>query len=312
LTVLVLGESGVGKELVARGIHRHGRRANQPFVAVNCAAIPENLLESELFGHERGAFTGAMDRRIGRLEAAAGGTLFLDEIGDLPLPLQGKLLRVLQERTFERVGSNQAIPLQARIITATNRDLEGDVELGRFREDLFHRLNLATLRIPPLRKRREDIPLLARYFLSQANRELHKHLDDIEQAALDSLMGYDWPGNVRELEHLLKRSALVARGSILSVHDLTPPPASRKPGYTPDRSSETPSRTADLGATARRALQEALGPNAVENPPPDLFHRLVEQVERALIDEALRITGDNQVAASRLLGLHRTTLRKKR
>ncbi|WP_058556859.1 sigma-54 dependent transcriptional regulator [Thiohalocapsa sp. ML1] len=306
LAVLVTGESGVGKELVARDIHRYSGRRKARFLAVNCAAIPEPLIESELFGHERGAFTGAAERRVGRFEAVAGGTLFLDEIGELPLTLQGKLLRVLQERQFERVGSHQPLELNARVIAATNRDLGTEVEQGRFREDLFHRLNLVTLRIPPLRKRVDDIGLLSSHFLQQAAAELGKRFIGIEPAALDHLKSYAWPGNVRELEHLIKRSVLGARGPVLSVHDVELPTA---PGSEIADGHRLLER---LGQAARAALRQATQGGAIDaadgNGP---FHRLVTFVEQELITEALHLTGGNQVSASRLLALHRTTLRKK-
>jgi DNA-binding NtrC family response regulator len=303
LGVLILGESGVGKELVAQDIHRCGRRCDQPFVAVNCAAIPENLLESELFGHERGAFTGAAERRIGRCEAAGAGTLFLDEVGELPPLLQAKLLRVIQERRFERVGGGQSISLAARLIAATNRDLAAAVAAGRFREDLFHRLDLVTLRIPPLRCRREDIPALAQVFLARAASRLGKSLSGFEPAALAALSAYSWPGNVRELENLISRSVLTAPGGLLSVHDLAFAP-------TPDLKVHAPDPLTALGQAARRALAGLIEAPEAELPP-GLFHRLVTQVETELIEEALARSDGNQVAASRLLGLHRTTLRKK-
>jgi nitrogen regulation protein NR(I) len=305
LTVLLTGESGVGKELVARGIHSRSPRRQQPFVAVNCAAIPESLAESELFGHERGAFTGAEGRRVGRFEAAGAGTLFLDEVTEMPLLLQGKLLRVLQERSFERVGSVAPVALGARVIAASNRDLEREVADGRFREDLYHRLKLVTLYIPPLRERRDDIALLAQHFLAQANAELGRRVAGIEPAALERLRAHRWPGNVRELEHAIKRAVLLARGETLSLHDLEPGLPAAQPAAGPPSAELEPLRVA-----ARAALREAAA-----GPPPagesGLFHRLVASVERALIDEALRLSGGSQVAAARLLGLHRTTLRNK-
>lgn len=307
LTVLVSGESGTGKELVARGLHDYGPHREQAFIAVNCAAIPEQLLESELFGHERGAFTGATARRIGRIEAAANGTLFLDEIGELPPTLQGKLLRVLQERSFERVGSQRGIPLTARVIAATNRSLEQEMAAGRFREDLFHRLNLVNLQVPPLRKRREDIPLLARHFLRLSSRELGKDFRDIEAAALQRLQAYQWPGNVRELEHSIKRSVLLARGPALSVHDLRLASGAAAPD--PPDPPETLGRNtpAALGALVRELLSKGVDREG-EN---GLFHSIIGLVERELIAEALSRSGNNQVAAARLLGINRTTLRNK-
>lgn len=303
LTVLVMGESGVGKELVARGIHLYSWRKDQPFVGVNCAAIPENLLESELFGHDKGAFTGADSRRIGRFEAAGRGTLFLDEISELPYHLQSKLLRALQERTFERLGSVNPLPLQARIIAATNGDLAEAVEQGGFRDDLYHRLKLVTLHIPPLRKRKEDIPALAYHFLRRANQELSKGVQDFEAGVLERLHQHDWPGNVRELENAIKRAVLMARGSLLTVHDLelesnpTTKPVSDAPGE-------------QLRAAVRTALRQLLDKPQQESAE-SVFYALVDLTERELIAEALRLTQGNQVAASRLLGLHRTTMRKK-
>ena len=303
MTVLVTGETGVGKELVARAIHSHGNRRNEPFVAVNCAAIPENLIESELFGHEKGAFTGATGRRTGRFETAGSGTLFLDEVSELPLHLQSKLLRVLQERCFEPVGGVNSLAVECRIIAASNEDLKELVEQDRFREDLYHRLNLVTLRIPPLRKRPSDIPLLATHFLRRCRAELKKPLQSIEPAAMSLLQGHSWPGNVRELEHCIKRAALLAHGPILTTHDL-------ELGGNESASDATDrGYLEDLAEATRRAfhgrLQEPAGPG------PELFHSLVGLVEKALVEEALARNANNQVSAARVLGLHRTTLRKK-
>jgi DNA-binding NtrC family response regulator len=300
---LVTGESGVGKEVLADVIHAWSKRAEGPLVKVNCAAIPEHLLESELFGHEKGAFTGAEGRRIGRCEAAAEGTLFLDEIGDLPYHLQSKLLRVLQERTFERVGSVQPLPLQARVIAATNRDLDALCRRGEFREDLYYRLKLVNLHIPPLRNRGEDIETLAAHLLEQANRELGKRIDGIEAEALARLRRHPWPGNVRELEHALKRAALLARGSLLSIHDLDLELPAGPAATEPDDG------LGQLQQAARRALHRALEQDA--GAEDSLFHLLVTLTEQAIIDEALKLSNGNQVAASELLNLHRTTLRNK-
>jgi DNA-binding NtrC family response regulator len=303
LTVLITGESGVGKELAARSIHRHSARSAGPFIAVNCAAIPEALMESELFGHEKGAFTGADSRRMGRCEAAIDGTLFLDEIGELPYHLQSKLLRVLQERTFERVGSVQPIPLKARIIAATNRDLEELCRQGRFREDLYYRLKLVNLHIPPLRKRTEDIAALVAHLLTQINHELGRHISGVEPSAMAKLQRHPWPGNVRELEHTLKRAALMARGTMLTVHDLSLEPA---PAAAADNMEDI---TQALQQAARTALHRLL--DTPRRDDDGIFHRLVAVTEQALIDEALKISSGNQVAASELLNLHRTTLRNK-
>jgi len=213
VTVLVRGESGTGKELVARAIYQHSQRAQQPFIAVNCAAIPETLLESELFGHEKGAFTGALTKKIGRFEVANGGTIFLDEIGDLPLDLQAKLLRVLQEGEFERVGSSETIKVDVRIIAATNRDLELAIKQGKFREDLFYRLNVFPIQLPPLRERKEDIALLVRYFVRKHGAKLGKKLESITENTMQALSSYSWPGNIRELENVIERSVITSQGS---------------------------------------------------------------------------------------------------
>src|SRR5262249_5985806 len=210
-TILVSGESGTGKELVANAIHQFGRRQQGPLIKVNCAAIPDNLLEAELFGHERGAFTNAISKRIGRFEQANGGTLFLDEIAELPLPLQAKLLRAIQEKTIERLGSNQPIPVDFRLISATAQDLGGLAAAGRFREDLYYRLNVVSIGLPPLRERREDIPLLVQRFLSRSER-----LVTIRQDTLDRILSYDWPGNVRELENVITRAIVLAPGGVIT------------------------------------------------------------------------------------------------
>lgn len=304
MTVLVTGETGVGKELVARAIHTHGFRGKSPFVAVNCAAIPEDLIESELFGHEKGAFTGAQSRRIGRFEAAENGTLFLDEISELPLHLQSKLLRVLQERSYEPVGSVSAQRVEARLIVASNSDLEELVEREEFREDLYHRLNLVTLCIPPLRKRPTDIPLLAEHFLRQSQAELNKRVESIEPPVMRQLQAHVWPGNVRELEHTIKRAVLLARGPTLSTHDVELPSINDRQKNSPEGKS-----VEDLETAVRRAFHESVE-GRVE-PVPDLFHSLINIVEQALVQEALAYNSHNQVATARILGLHRTTLRKK-
>jgi DNA-binding NtrC family response regulator len=299
LTVLITGESGVGKELAARGLHANSERAALPFVAVNCAAIPATLIESEFFGHERGAFTDAREQRAGRFEAAGRGTLFLDEISELPYTLQGKLLRVLQERTFERVGSATPIAFRARLIAATNRVLEEEVKAGRFREDLYHRLDLVTLEIPPLRARKEDIEALAHKFLERANAEIGKNVQGIEPAALERLLTHEWPGNVRELEHAIKRAVLMARRSWLAAHDLelnvpAPPPDA-------DRLFGTAARTALKARLAARAGAQT----------ESVYQALIGFAEEELVAEALEITAGNQVAAAKLLGINRTTLRNK-
>lgn len=305
LTVLVQGESGVGKELVARAIHVSGARAQEPFVALNCAAIPEHLIESELFGHERGAFTDAKAPRTGRFEAAGRGTLLLDEISELPLHLQSKLLRVLQERSFERVGSLSPIPFQARLVCASNRNLASAVAAGAFREDLYHRVNIVTLQVPPLRERRDDIPELVQALIQRANREVGKAITSVEQPVLDHLKSCDWPGNVRELEHVIKRSVLTARGPVLTIHDLSF-----------DRKTETSiddgpplleSVLAGLDAQGALLL-EAAG----RGDPAVAVHSLaIHRLDQALVRAALAATAGNQVAAARVLGISRSTLRSK-
>jgi len=221
-SVLILGETGTGKELVARAIHEVSPRKDKALVTVNCAALPSGLIESELFGHERGAFTGALSRRIGRFELANGGTIFLDEIGDLPLELQGKLLRVLQDGQFERVGGSGTIKVNVRVIAATNRDLERSVQGDRFRQDLFYRLNVFPIRIPSLRERREDIPLLVRYFAMKHGKKMGRGIETIPQRAMESLVAYPWPGNVRELENVIERSVILSSGSQLELGDWLP------------------------------------------------------------------------------------------
>jgi DNA-binding NtrC family response regulator len=303
MSVLVQGESGTGKELVARAIHSSGTRAREPFVAINCAAIPETLIESELFGHERGAFTDARQTRSGRFELAGQGTLFLDEISELPLGMQSKLLRVLQERTFERVGGDTPIGFRGRLVCATNRDLAGEVAAGRFREDLFHRINLVTITVPPLRERRDDIPELVRSLLSDASREAGKGIKAVERAVLDELKTRDWPGNVRELEHVIKRAVLTAKGPTLTVHDLE---------LTTDEARVERSSSLERLAAPLEAVAAALVAKGAAEAEPSSIHELaMSRLERALIDEALKATGGNQVAAARLLGISRSTLRSK-
>ncbi|HQR12106.1 MAG TPA: sigma-54 dependent transcriptional regulator [Casimicrobiaceae bacterium] len=305
LTALVQGESGVGKELVARAIHESGSRAAEPFVAINCAAIPEQLIESELFGHERGAFTDAKSVRTGRFEAAGQGTLFLDEISELPLHLQSKLLRVLQERSFERVGGLAPVPFRARLVCASNRDLASAVAAGTFREDLYHRVNIVTLHVPPLRERREDIPELVQALVQRANREVGKAITSVEQAVLESLKTRDWRGNVRELEHVIKRSLLVAHGPVLTVHDLDFDPENSAP--TVDGGSGLDGLLGAIEANAARLVDAAVR-GGIDLPVHDLA---VGRLEDALIRNALKLTAGNQVAAARLLGISRSTLRSK-
>jgi len=249
-TVLICGETGTGKELIARAVHELSPRAPKAFVKLNCAAIPTGLLESELFGHERGAFTGAVAQRIGRFEIANGGTIFLDEVGEIPLELQTKLLRVLQEREFERLGSSRTLRTDARLIAATNRDLEVMMNEQKFRPDLFFRLNVFPIRVVPLRERQEDIPELVRHFARQFSRRLNKAIDTVPSAIMDALCHYHWPGNIRELQNVIERAVILSKGTALRVDvaDLKPP-ATRYSGRPPSSSSS-------LGGTIRSVLQE--------------------------------------------------------
>ena len=299
-TVLVQGETGTGKELVAKTLHYHSAR-NGPFVALNCSAIPNELLESELFGYERGAFTGALERRIGKFEAAAGGTLFLDEIADMPLALQAKLLRVLQEREFTRVGGREAIRADVRIIAASNQDLEGAVRSGRFREDLFFRLNVVRIRVPPLRDRRGDIPELIEFFIDKVNRELGTALVGVSDDARELLVRHSWPGNVRELENAILRAAVLARGGRMLVRDDFDLAGQPQQG---------PSDILPLEEAVRRRLAELLAADAGALPG-DLHALLLAAVERPLIEVVLERAGGNQVKAADMLGINRNTLRKK-
>jgi nitrogen regulation protein NR(I) len=298
-TVLVTGESGTGKELVARAIYHHSRRADKPFMAINCAAIPENLLESELFGHEKGAFTGAGERRIGKFEQCDGGTIFLDEIGDMPLATQTKILRVLQSGEFQRVGGNQTLHADVRLIAATNKDPEQLVAAKKFREDLYYRLNVVRIHLPPLRERREDIPLLVDYFLQKLARSgtVSSRSIKISTEVLKALEKSTWPGNVRELENAIERAAVVARGDSILPRDL--PTEVREP-----RSVGVPPED------VHGAIDAVVRPlYAMAKKDPKL--KIMAAVERELIARALVETHGNQVQAAKLLGITRATLRKR-
>ncbi|MFB6358740.1 MAG: nitrogen regulation protein NR(I) [Thiohalorhabdaceae bacterium] len=295
--VLITGESGTGKELVARALHRHSPRADGPFVALNTAAVPGELLESELFGHEKGAFTGAVERRIGRFEEAEGGTLFLDEIGDMPADLQTRLLRVLAEGEIQRVGGRQLIRTDVRIIAATHQDLPRLIAEGRFREDLYHRLNVVPIHLPALRERREDIPQLARHFLRDVAEELGLQPKQLAPETLELLQATDWPGNVRELENLCRRLTLMAPGTTVYPEDLPAP--YREAGTAPPTGDDWHQA---LAAWARRALQ------AGETGVGD---RAQAELERILIREALAHTGGHRQRAAALLGWGRNTLTRK-
>ncbi len=300
-TVLIRGESGTGKELVARAVYQHSLRSESPLMVVNCAAIPETLLESELFGYEAGAFTGATTRRIGKFQQADGATIFLDEIGDIPLLVQAKILRLLQEQTFERLGSNETIQVSVRVLCATNRNLEEAIAQRAFREDLYHRLNVVTLQLPPLRDRREDIPALVDYFLNRFARGLSLEKPPLSQEALDALVNYSWPGNVRELEHVVQRLMIFTGGYTIQAADL--PPAITAGLPVPMASKTGPWTDEEFLAFARTYLDSHGGERALE--------ALMEKMERSLILEALRRCDGNQTRAARLLGLPRPTLHLK-
>ncbi len=304
LTVMILGESGTGKELVARAIHDMGPRSARPFIALNMAAIPRELIESELFGHERGAFTGAAARNPGKFEQAQGGTLFLDEIGDMPLEAQTRLLRVLQSGEFTTVGGTRTQRADVRIVSATNQDLRALTQSGRFREDLFYRLNVVPVALPSLRSRVEDIPALTRHFLDVAAADglPRKSIDD---GAIDALKAHTWPGNVRELENLLRRLAALERGDLITAAAVT---ASLGQGLAIAAQPAGDTNFTDAAAAHIARYFSAAG-NAL--PPDGLYDRVLAEVERPLIEACLAATGGNQLRAAKLLGINRNTLRKK-
>jgi len=292
VTVSIRGESGTGKELLARAIHLNGPRRNKPFVAVNCAAIPETLLESELFGHEKGSFTGAVARRAGKFEQANGGTLFLDEIGEMSASTQVKILRVLQEQRFERVGGNESTEVDVRIISATNKNLEEEMQRGRFREDLYYRISVYPIFLPPLRERRTDIPLLVEFFIEKFNKRTKRKIKGISSRAMDYLINYHWPGNVRELENVLERSMLNATGSVLLPEHLPITVVSyQEDGYHDD----SPAAGMDLKKAV--ALSKRIIP--------------LKEVEKEILKQALKITDYNLSHAALQLGIGRTTLYRK-
>jgi two-component system nitrogen regulation response regulator GlnG len=304
-TALITGESGTGKELVARAIYHHSNRSQQPFLAVNCAAIPEQLLESELFGHERGAFTGATMQRIGKFEQCNRGTLFLDEIGDMTPATQTKILRVLQSGTFERVGGNQPIKVDVRIIAATNKPLEQAVAARQFREDLFYRLNVVRIHIPPLRERREDIRLLVNYFLSKFAKDQTVAPRSIAPGVLKALEKYHWPGNVRELENVVRRALVMAKGEAILLTDLTAEISGQTQGGIGGMPMSVPvgdALTGDITNLARQLFQWA-------RREPKM--KIIPTIERELVIQALKETEGNQVHAAKLLGITRATLRKR-
>jgi two-component system nitrogen regulation response regulator GlnG len=297
--VLITGESGTGKELVALAIYQHGPRAEAPFLALNCAALPETLLESELFGHEKGAFTGAERRRIGKFEQVSGGTLFLDEIGDMPLAAQAKLLRVLQEQTFERLGGNETIRTDVRLIAATHRDLKQWSDEGKFRPDLYYRLGVFTIPLPPLRERGEDLALLGQFYLRQISRELGREVREVAPETLERLRSYSWPGNVRELQSVLKQAILRAHGPVLLpdfLPQLLEAPGEPAPPISPSGGSLDP----------EAFIRQRLGPDS-----RDLYREIHRELDRLVLARVLEYTSGNQQRAALLLGITRRTLRAK-
>ena len=300
VTVLVTGESGTGKELIARAIHINSQRLGKPFIAINCAAIPHELLESELFGHERGSFTGATERKAGKFEQADGGTLFLDEIGDMPLELQAKLLRVLQEKEITRTGGSQTLRIDVRIVAATNQNIDTLVKDKLFREDLFYRLNVVPINLPALRDRQADIPMLVDFFLQRAKQDLGIQQMECTDEALKLLKAHDWPGNVRELENVIKRAALLCPNHILTPADF--------PGLGDGR--KVRSQDESLEALVSRKLENALAQMNLQEMN-NLYEMVLHQVERPLINIVLNKTRGNQVRTAEILGINRNTLRKK-
>jgi two-component system nitrogen regulation response regulator GlnG len=306
LTVMITGESGTGKELVARALHDYGKRRYGGFVAINMAAIPRELIESELFGHEKGAFTGATNRYAGRFEQAEGGTLFLDEIGDMPIEAQTRLLRVLQEGEYTTVGGRMPIKANVRIVAATHRDLRTAVRQGLFREDLYYRLNVVPIRIPPLRERSEDIPELVRHFLSLAQQE-GLPAKSVTPAAMERLRQHRWPGNVRELENLIRRLAALYSQEVIDITVIEAELADLAPGTPPPEVDESES----LGDAVERHLKAYFTAHRDGLPSAGLYNRVLREIEKPLINLSLSVTRGNQIKAAAMLGLNRNTLRKK-
>jgi DNA-binding NtrC family response regulator len=292
--VLITGESGTGKELVALAVYQHGPRAKAPFLALNCAAIPENLLESELFGHEKGAFTGADRRRIGKFEQCHGGTIFLDEVGDMPPALQAKMLRVLQEQAFERVGGNETIRTDVRLIAATHRDLKAWSAEGKFRPDLYYRLGVFTIHLPPLRERGDDLPMLVHHYVRRSNRELGREVREVTAEAMERLCGYPWPGNVRELQSVLKQAILRSTGPVLV------------PEFLPELGPRKIARAVEAEPRIEAWIEQRL-----EAGGGDLYQEVHQHVDRLLLARVLRLTEGNQLQAVRILGIAPRTLRLK-
>lgn len=301
ITVLITGESGTGKELIARAVHHNSKRTDMPFVALNCAAIPHELLESELFGFEKGSFTGANERKIGKFEQANKGTIFLDEIGDMPLDLQTKLLRVLQEKEITRTGGNQPIPIDVRIVAATNKVLEKCVAEKSFREDLYYRLNVLPLELPPLRERTEDIPLLVEFFIQKANSEFNSEISHCSDKGMELLVNHRWTGNIRELENTIQRACLLSQGNTLRASDFPQLEATENQSTQGDCALESLIETKLRASLAQRDIVEI----------NDLYEMVLHQMERPLIQIILDKTRGNQVRAAEVLGINRNTLRKK-
>ena len=304
VNVLILGESGTGKELVARAIYYHSRRNQAPFVVINCAAIPETLLESELFGHERGAFTGAERLRIGKFEQCHGGTLFLDEVGDMPMSTQTKILRLLQEKQFERVGGNESITVDVHIIAATNQNLDSMIDASRFRRDLYYRLRGMTLHLPPLRERLEDIPELAHYFLFRFNRQLGTGVQSISPEALELMQNYSWPGNVRELQNVLRESLIASTGPTL-LAEFLPVELHREPVEESFGTDSAFFQDADWDS-----LPQFVG-TAIKDGRRDAYRQALALFDRLIVGQAMDVTEGHQARASGILGLSRPTLRAK-
>ncbi len=298
-TVLIRGESGTGKELVARALYQHSTRANRPFLVINCVAIPETLLESELFGYEKGAFTGAVQRKVGKIEQADGGTVFLDEIGDMPLKIQAKILRLLQEKSIERLGGRQTIPVDVRIIAATNRNLEDAVSEGRFREDLYYRLKVVTIWLPPLRDRAEDIIPLTEYFLSRFSAEMNMVNPGMSKEARQVLLRYNWPGNVRELANTISRALIFNRGAPITAQEIS----RAVTGRSPHSQKYDEQHNELLRKWARNMLSYG--------PRNGLFDSCMDKLGAALVSEAMALTGGNRSQAAKLLGISRPTLNSK-
>ena len=300
VTVLITGESGTGKELVARAIYHHSLRKDGPFMAVNCASIPDNLFESELFGYDQGAFTGADRTYLGKFERCHKGTLFFDEIGDMSLSTQAKVLRVLQEGEFERLGSTETIKVNVRVMAATNKNLETEVEAGRFRQDLYYRLKIISIHLPPLRERLEDVPALVSYFAGRFAREYNKPLRGVSDPAMLQLRSYPWPGNVRELENTIRRAILMCQGDVLLPEHL-------QIGVSPDASAD-PSAGQEPAIDVKQRI-ETLIPEILRLAGPCAHANVIDLVEELMVAHALRECGDNQVHAARMLGISRNTLR---